>query len=847
MKLSRQILLHRTIFSLIFLFSIFYATAQTSDSTAIATTLPNFDYNSPKKYVIGDVTITGVKYYSTSQILSYAGIAIGDTIYVPSDDLSQVVRKLWNWRYFSDIELNATKIIGDKIYLEIVLTERPRVSVWEITGVKKSQREDLISRLNLQRGSEYSEYKIATSIESIKKYYSEKGYRNAEVAVLQTTDTTINNAIKVTFEIDRKKKVLIKEIDFDGNSELSNRKLARSMKKTNANTIWNIFKSKKFSEEEFENDKTNILTKYNELGFRDARVVADSVYAINDKRLGVKLTVDEGKQYYFRNISWVGNTKLPTEALQNTLGIQKGDIYDRVLLEKMLNSADPRSVRTWYADNGYLFFNIDPVEVNVVADSVDLEIRLFEGNQATLNRVVINGNTRTNEHVIRRELWTKPGTLFSQSALERSIRELATSQNYDVEKLTSYGEGFNIIPNERDGTVDVIYNLTEKPNDQFELSGGFGGNTFVGTIGVRFSNFSLRRMFKKGAWRPVPSGDGQSLALRLQVQGTYYQALSVSFTEPWLGGKKPTSLSVSAYYTRETNANYYFQSVSQWMETIGLSAGIGTRLKWPDSFFQLYNEVNLQRYQLHNWPESYYGFSDGTSHNISWRAILSRVSTDQPFYPRRGSDFSISLQMTPPYSLFRSSNTNYQAMTPADRYQWIEYHKWTFKGSLYTKLFGDFVLFTRAQFGYLGYYNANLGYSPFEGFILGGDGMAGFNRYGQENIALRGYANSSITPIENGAYAGRVYDKFTIELRHPVIMEQSASIYACVFFEGGNAWSDMKRFNPFAIKRAAGVGVKVMLPIVGILGIDWGYGFDEIKGNPSANGGNFAFTFGMQF
>ena len=829
---------------MIFLLPVFYATAQTTDSTA---TSLNFDYSNPKTFVIGDVTISGVRYYTTDQILSYIGLSIGDTIVVPSDELSQMVRKLWKMRYFSDVELNATKVVGDKIYLNIALTERPLVSVWDITGVKKSQREDLFTRLNLGRGGEYSEYKINTSIESIKKYFAEKGYRNAEVNVLQTTDTTMNNHVKVTFQIKQNKKVKVKTIEFEGNSALSDGKLARSMKGTNANTIWNLFKSKKFKETEFENDKANIISKYNELGYRDARIVTDSVYKINDKRLGIKLVVDEGKQYYFRNISWVGNTKLQTATLDRTLGIQKGDIYDRILLEKMLGSPDPRSVRTWYADNGYLFFDINPVEVNIVQDSVDIEVRLSEGSQATINRIVINGNTKTNEHVIRRELWTRPGSLFSQSALERSLRELAATQNYDAEQLYSFGKGFNISSNAHDGTADILFNLAERPNDQLEVSGGFGGGTFVGTVGVRFSNFSLRRMFKKGAWRPVPSGDAQTLALRLQIQGGYYQAFSFSFMEPWLGGKKPTSLSLSAYYTRETNGSYYFQSVTQKMETYGLSVGLGTRLKWPDSFFQLYNELNLQRYSLYDWPKSYYGFSNGNSHNFNWRMVLSRTSTDQPFYPRRGSDFSLTIQATPPYSLFRSSNTDYQAMDPSERYKWVEYHKWSFKGALYTKVVGDFVLFTRVQFGYLGYYNSNLGYSPFEGFLLGGDGMSGFNRYGQENIALRGYTNSSITPIENGSYAGRVYDKFTIELRHPVIMEQSASIYACVFFEGGNAWSDMKNFNPFAIKRAAGVGVKVMLPIVGIIGVDWGYGFDKIKDNPSASGSNFAFTFGMQF
>ena len=818
-------------FLILFLFCITVASAQSPDSIPVS-----FNYNDPQTYTIADVTVSGVKYYTTEQILSLVSLSVGDTVMIPGDQLSQIARKLWAMRYFSDIAVTAPRVVGDKVYLNIHLLERPRVSLWTFSGegVKKSAREDLVERLKLRRGSEYSEYVINTSIDLIKKYYAEKGYLNAEVNVIQQNDTSVNNAVRVTFDINRKSKVKIKEIDFEGNTALSGRRLARAMKKTKANTIWNIFSSKKFNAEEFENDKENVITAYNEKGYRDAQIVWDSVYVINEKRLGIKLKVDEGKQYYFRNITWVGNTKLPSDVLNNILGIQKGDVYDRVLLDKKLNG-EQGSVNMWYSDNGYLFFQVSPVEVAVAGDSIDFEMRMYEGEQAIFKRILITGNVKTNERVVRRELYTKPGYLWSRSAWERSLRELASSGNFEPEKILSQ-EGFRIAPNQQDNTVDLTYILTEKANDQLELSGGWGGNTFVGTVGVRFSNFSIRRFFKKNAWRPVPSGDAQTLALRLQIQGTYYTALSLQFVEPWLGGKKQTSLSVTTYFTRETDASYYTQTVSRWMETLGVSAGIGTRLQWPDSYFQLYNELSFQRYSLHDWPESYYGFSNGLSHNLSWSIVLSRNSTDQPFYPRKGSEFSLGLQITPPYSVFRP-NADYSVMTAGEKY----------KGALYTQVLGDFVVLARAQFGYLGFFNRSLGYSPFEGFILGGDGMSGYNRYGQENIALRGYANSSITPLVNGAYAGHVYDKFTLELRHPVIMEQQASIYACLFFEGGNAWSDIRQFNPFAIKRAAGVGVKVMLPIVGILGIDWGYGFDPVVGNSEANGSNFAFTFGMQF
>ncbi|MDR0694148.1 MAG: outer membrane protein assembly factor BamA [Prevotellaceae bacterium] len=857
MRYFLNIIAGRIILIPVFLFCITTAAAQPADSVQLEKQAPadsvllqgapvSFSYNDPQTYVVADVTISGVKYYTTEQILSLVGLSVGDTVMIPSDQLSQIARKLWGMRYFSDISITAPRVVGDRVYLNIHLAERPRVSLWSFSGegVKKSAKEDLAERLKLRRGSEYSEYVVNTSIDLIKKYYAEKGYLNAEVNVIQQNDTVVSNAIRVTFDIDRKSKVKIKQIDFEGNTALSDGKLARAMKKTKANTLRNFFSSKKFNAEEFENDKENVITAYNEKGYRDAQIIADTVYTINEKRLGIKLTVDEGKQYYFRDIIWVGNTKLPSEILDNILGIEKGDVYDRVLLEKKLSS-DQASVSTWYSDNGYLFFQVDPVEVAVDGDSIDFEMRMYEGEQAVFKRINITGNVKTNERVIRRELYTKPGYLWSRTAFERSLRELASAGNFEPEKVMS-PEGFRVVPNPQDNTVDLTYILPEKSNDQLELSGGWGGNTFVGTVGVRFANFSIRRFFKKNAWRPVPSGDAQTLALRLQIQGTYYTAFSLQFVEPWLGGRKPTSLSVTAYFTRETNASYYFQTVDQWMETLGLSAGIGTRLQWPDSYFQLYNALSFQRYSLYNWPESYYGFSDGLSHNINYNIVFSRNSTDQPFYPRKGSEFSLGLQITPPYSLFRG-NVDYSAMTAAEKYKWIEYHKWSFKGALYTQLVGDLVMFARVQFGYLGFFKRSLGYSPFEGFILGGDGMSGYNRYGQENIALRGYANSSITPIVNGAYAGHVYDKFTLELRHPVIMEQQASIYACLFLEGGNAWSDIKQFNPFAIKRAAGVGVKVMLPIVGILGIDWGYGFDTVVGNSEANGSNFAFTFGMQF
>ncbi|MDR0295114.1 MAG: outer membrane protein assembly factor BamA [Prevotellaceae bacterium] len=813
--------------------------AQTiSDSTKVELNLNAYN---PQQYVIADITIEGVKYINPETILSFMGFVKGDTITLPGEDISFALKKLWAQRYFSDIAIYASKIVDNQIYLIIQLTERPRVSVWDFKGVKKGEAKDLREKLRLRRGGELSDYVLKTSTDLIKEFFDEKGFRKAEVNIIQENDTLVPNAVKVIFDVQKNDKVTIKKIDVFGNKNISKGKIRKQMKNKDA-SIWNFFSSKKFKDQEYPNDLEKIINYYNQKGYRDAVITADSVFYLNNKKLGINITVDEGQRYYFRNITWVGNSIVPSTTLYNILSIKKGDVYDVVAMNKMLY-ADQSSVSTQYNDQGYLFFKVEPVEVNIVGDSVDIEMRIYEGKQAVFKRVNITGNHKTNEHIIRRELWTRPGNLYSKSALERSIRELAQSQNYDAEKLTAYGEGFFIDANERDGTVDITYNVEEKSNDQVELSGGYGGNTFIATVGFRFSNFSIKNIFNGKAWRPVPSGDGQTLAIRFQTNGTYYTAFSLSFMEPWLGGRKPTSLSVSTYYTRETNASYFYQSATQSLETYGISAGIGQRLKWPDSYFTLYTGISLQHYILNDWQYNFL-FSNGTSNNLSFNVILGRNSTDQPIYPRGGSDLSLGVQFTPPYSLF-SPNKDYKNMSDDKRYRWIEYHKWTFKAAVYTRLMGDLVLMTRVQFGFLGYYNQDWGYSPFESFVLGGDGMGFYNRYGQENIALRGYTNASITPRLNNAYAGRIYDKFTLELRHPIIMQPQANIYGYVFFEGGNAWASFDRFNPFAIKRSAGLGVKLMLPVVGILGIDWGYGFDNIPGNPSAGGGQIHFTFGM--
>ena len=832
------------------------------------------DYNSPKKYIIGGVKVEGTEHVSQQQIIQISGLQEGLEVTVPSDDMSAIVKRLWLQRMFEDVSLSIDSIAPsrDTAFFKIKVIERPRVSRWTFSGVKSGEEKELRERLNFRRGGEFSEYVSKTATDIIKRYYKEKGFLNVKVDVNTKRDTMVRSAIRVQFAVDRGEKVKIKTITFNGADHVKESKMVRAMKKTRDGRLMNFFSSKKFNESEYVNDKKALISVFNEAGYRDARIVKDTMYYVEPGRLQIDFEIDEGKQYYFRDITWTGNSVFPTEGLNSLLMIEKGDVYDVVTMEKRLYGGGKETegnVSTLYRDNGYLFFNIQPVELNIEGDSVDVEIRIVEGKPATLNNIIINGNDLTNERVIRRQIFTRPGDLFTQTAFERSIREIASMGQFDPEAITDPNTGYSIIQNPMNNTVDLVYNVTEKPSSQLELSGGWGGNTFVATVGVSFNNFSTRRFFDKTAWRPVPLGDAQNLSIRFQTNGTYYTSLSASFSEPWLFGKKPTSLSMSLYYTRQTMSNLYFNILNneQYMEVYGFAAGLGNRLKWPDNYFVLYNQLSWQTYKLQDWPYNFL-FDTGLSHNLSYTLNLSRNSTDQQIYPRVGSDFSFALQLTPPYSLLRKKDyglldadgkptvvknpkdIDYNFQTSQDRYKWIEYHKWTFKGAVYTQLVGDLVLMARAQFGYLGYYNRKWGYSPFEGFRVGGDGMSGYDTYGSEIISLRGYENYSLTPLADSDYssgnyyAGNVYDKFTVELRYPVILQPQSTIYALLFLEGGNAWADIRKFNPFQIRRSAGVGVRVFLPMIGLLGVDWGYGFDNHDGN---GGSQFHFVIGQQF
>ncbi len=807
------------------------------------------DYNNPKKYVVGGVRVEGNNYFAQEQILQITGLQKGMEVTVPGEELSSIVNRLWLQRYFEDVAIAVDSLAPgrDTAFFKICVTERPRVSRWTFSGVKTGEQKELLERLNLRRGGEFSDYVAKTSTDIIKRYYKEKGFLNVNVDVNTKKDTMIRSAIRVQFAVDRGEKVKVKKITFSGNENVKETKLVRSMKKTKDARFINFFSSKKFNESEYDNDKRAMLSAFNEAGYRDARIVKDTMYYLEPGRLQIDFEIDEGKRYYFRDITWTGNSVYNSETLNDILMIKKGDVYDVVTMEKRLFGGGKQNefdVSKLYRDNGYLFFNLQPVELNIQGDSVDVEMRIVEGKPATLNNIIINGNDLTNERVVRRQVFTRPGYLFSQSDFERSVREIASMGQFDPEAIMDASRGYSIVPNSMNNTVDIIYNVTEKPSSQLELSGGWGGNTFVATVGVSFNNFSTRRFFDKSAWRPVPLGDAQNLAVRFQTNGTYYTSLSASFSEPWLFGKKPTSLNMSVYYTRQTNSYLAFNILNnnEFMEVYGFAAGIGKRLKWPDNYFVLYNQLSWQTYRLQNWAYQFL-FNTGISHNLSYTLSLSRNSTDQQIYPRQGSDFSFSIQLTPPYSLLRKKNRgildangnptkvsnwrdiNYDMQSSQDRYKWIEYHKWTFKGAIYTKLVGDLVLMARAQFGY--------------------------DTYGSEIVSLRGYENYSLTPqgmssynTTGNYYAGNVYDKFTVELRYPVVLQPQSTIYALVFLEGGNCWSDIRNFNPFQIRRSAGVGVRVFLPMIGLLGVDWGYGFDNHDGQ---GGSQFHFVIGQQF
>ena len=845
---------------------------------------PDISYSgTPRTCVLGGVAVDGVEGYEDYVLTGLSGLTVGQEISVPGTDITEAVKRYWHHGLFSKVTVTADSIVGDRIYLRFHLGLRPRVSNIVYSGLKKSEREDMEAKLGIIKGSQITPNMIDRAKILAKKYFDDKGYKNAEINITQREDVTNKNQVILDVDIDKKDKMKVRHIIIEGNDNLKSSKIKGKLfakgvfsKTHEAGKLNSFLKSKKFTDEHYKKDKDKLVEKYNELGYRDMYIVKDSVWNNDSKHVNIYMKINEGKKYYIRNITWVGNTVYPTDQLNSILRMKKGDVYNQTYMNKRLSSDDD-AVGNLYYNNGYVFYNLQPTEVNIVGDSVDLEMRIFEGQQAHINRVRINGNDRLYENVIRRELRTKPGDLFSKDALERSIREIASMGHFDPEKCTP-----DVHPNYEDGTVDVNYNLTSKSNDQVEFSLGWGQTGVIGRISLKLNNFSMANLFNKNKEHRgiMPIGDGEQLALSAQTNGSYYQSYSVNYSSPWFGGKRPNAFNIGAYYSKQTDvsSNYYNSSYmnnyysylygygssnsysynyesyldpDKYVKLLGVSLGWGKRLRWPDDYFQLSVQLAYQRYMLKNWQ--YFLITDGNCNNFNINITLSRVSTDNQLFPRHGSEFSASVTLTPPWSVWdgkdyanlatNSKSTHYKDELQ-EKYRWIEYHKWKFRAKTYTALTGGqkcFVLMTRVEFGLLGSYN-KYKKSPFETFYVGGDGMSGYSSgYAEETVGLRGYENGSLTPYYQEGYA---YDRFTLELRYPFMLGNT-TIYGLTFLEGGNAWHETKNFNPFDMKRSAGVGVRLYLPMVGLMGIDWAYGFDKVFG--TKGGSQFHFILGQEF
>ena len=861
------------------------AYAQTATATEEEESNPVVLYTAnPKKYEIAGIKVQGVKNYEDYVLIGISGLSVGQTVNIPGDDITAAVKRYWRHGLFSDVKISVEKFVGNKAYLLIELKQRPRITDIKFNGVKKSEREDLQAKLgNMVKGMQITPNMADRAKILIKKHFDEKGFKNAEVDIIEREDPENKEQVYVDVNIDKKAKVKVHQITIDGNTILTDKKLKRIIKKTNEKgKLINLFRPKKFIDERYEEDKQKIIDKYNELGYRDAQIVVDSVSPFDEKTVNVYMKIEEGQKYYLRNVTWVGNTVYPSDLLNEQLQMKRGDVYNQKLLNDRLSN-DEDAIGNNYYNRGYVFYHLDPVEVNIENDSIDLEMRIQEGPQATISHVRINGNDRLYENIIRRELRTRPGDLFSKEALERSYREIAQMGHFNPENIDP-----GVVPDAATGTVDINWGLESKANDQVEFSAGWGQTGIIGKLSLKFTNFSFANLFRKNDnYRGIlPQGDGQTLTISGQTNGSYYQSYSVSFFDPWFGGKRPNSFSVSAYYSSQTDISdryynqawqnsmwnfhsgyntYYnnsydigsFSNPDKYIKMFGVSMGWGKRLRWPDDYFTLSAELSYQRFLLKDWSYLYVRLNDGTwmtngkCNNISLNLTLSRNSTDNPIFPRYGSEFTASVQLTPPYSLFSKKDYSTYGTENHEEaesmYRWIEYHKWKFKLRTYTALSSMVkcpVLMTRIEFGLLGAYN-KYKKSPFETYYVGGDGMSGYSTtYATETIGLRGYDNGSLTP---SGYTGYAYDRFTLELRYPLMLQGSTNIYALTFIEGGNAWSSVKDFNPFDMKRSAGVGVRIFLPMVGLLGIDWAYGFDKINGSSQYGGSQFHFILGQEF
>ena len=846
-------------------------------------TYPDISYaGTPRTLTLAGLNVSGAEGYEDYMLTGISGLTIGQTITLPGNEITEAVKHYWKYGLFSDVSISADSIVGgDKVYLHIFLRLRPRVSTINYIGLKKSERTDMEEKLGLLKGAQITPNMIDRAKILAKKYFDDKGFKNADIQINQRDDVSNKNQVILDVVIDKKQKMRVRHIILEGNKELSNLKIKGGLfrkgafsKTHEAGKLSTFLKAKKFTPERWKTDKQNLIDKYNEYGYRDATIVEDSVWNADDKHVNIYLKIDEGKKYYLRNITWVGNTIYPSDYLSQVLGMKSGDVYNQKLMNKRLTEDDD-AVGNNYWNNGYLFYSLQPTEVNIVGDSIDLEMRIQEGTQAHINHVRINGNDRLYENVVRRELRTKPGDLFSKEALQRSARELASMGHFDPEKVNP-----DVKPDPENGTVDINWNLEQKSNDQIEFSLGWGQTGVIGRVGLKLNNFSMRNLFNKNKEHRgiMPIGDGEVMQLGVQTNGTYYQSYNASYSTNWFGGKRPIQFSVGAYYSKQTDvsSNYYnngyynnyynylygygnysynnyenYYDPDKYVKMFGVNVGWGKRLRWPDDYFQLSLMLSYTRYMLKNWQ--YFLMTNGNSNNLNLSISLSRTSTDNQMFPRRGSDFLFSVTLTPPWSkwdnkdyknLANDRNSSTYEREQQEKYRWIEYHKWKFKARTYTALSGGqkcFVLMTRVEMGLLGTYN-KYKKSPFETYYVGGDGMSGYSTgYAEETIGLRGYENGSLTPY---GYEGYAYDRMTLELRYPFLLGNT-TIYGLSFVEAGNAWNDTKKFNPFDMKRSAGIGVRIFLPMVGMMGIDWAYGFDKVFG--TKGGSNFHFILGQEF
>lgn len=843
---------------------------------------PDINYaGTPRTVVVGGISVSGVQGYEDYMLSGISGLSVGQTITVPGTDITDAVKRYWKHGLFSDVSISADSIVGNKIYLNIYLQTLPRVSEINYIGLKKSERDDMEAKLGLLKGGQVTPNTISRAKFLAKKYFDDKGFNNADIDIMQRDDVSNKNSVILDVIVDRKAKMRVRHIEIVGNKALSDKKIKGTLfskgafkKIHESGKFDNIFKSKKYTPERWKEDKRNLIKKYNEYGYRDAVILKDSVWTVDDKHVDILVKVDEGVKYYLRNITWVGNTVYSTDYLNALLGMKKGDVYNQTLLNKRLTE-DEDAVGNKYWNNGYLFYNLQPTEVNIVGDSIDLEMRITENQQARLNHVRINGNDRLYENVIRRELKTKPGDLFSKEALMRSARELASMGHFDPEKVNP-----DVKPDPEDGTVDINWNLVPKNNDQIEFSLGWSQSGLIGRVGLKLNNFSIRNLFSRNSEHRgiLPIGDGEVLSLGVQTNGRFYQSYNMNYSTNWFGGKRPTQFSVGAYYSKATDVssnfynsswrsnymnymygygNYAYNNYENYLDPdtyikmFGANLGWGKRLRWPDDYFMLSVQLAYTRYMLKNWK--YFLMTTGNANNLNLNLSISRTSTDNPLYPRRGSEFTASLSLTPPWSKWDKKDYEHLALDrqsstflaeQQEKYKWVEYHKWKFKAKTYTALSGGqkcFVLMTRVELGLLGSYN-RFKKSPFETYYVGGDGMSGYSTgYAEETVGLRGYDNGSLTPY---GYEGYAYDRMSLELRYPFLLGNT-TIYGLGFLEAGNAWDDTRKFNPFDMKRSAGLGVRIFLPMVGLMGIDWAYGFDNVFGK--RGGSQFHFILGQEF